>query len=133
MPEIVIYDLGCQAFQHLKKVGNDLWKKVGFPVDVFHWTSKHKKTSDACAVDCNPSNFDELIEEDKKSWFFNSSIVEQTNVWLGGYHAILREMGVTKYNFFLDEMVLRKNRLTRTSLQQVGTSPSYIPDLFFTV
>ncbi len=50
MPEIVIYDLRCQVFQHLKRVGNDLCEQVGFPVDVFHWKTKHKKSSDACSV-----------------------------------------------------------------------------------
>lgn len=43
----------------------------------------------------------------------NSSIVEQTNVWLGGYHAIVREMLPVKYNFFLDEMVMHRNHTLR--------------------
>lgn len=131
MPEIVIYDLGCQAYQHLVKSKNDLYKTVGFPVDVFHWTCKHKKTSEACSVHCNPTNFKELLGNDGKTWFFNSSIAEQTNVWLGGYHSILREMGVKKYNFFLDEMIMRKNRITKISLEKDGVSPDYVPGLFF--
>jgi len=130
MPEIVIYDLGCQAYQHLKRQGDTLYQHVGFPVDVFHWKTKHKKTSDACAIDCNPTLFKELIGDDGKTWFFNSSIAEQTNVWLGGYHAILREMGQVKYNFFLDEMILRKNRITKETLQTNGEYPDYIPDLY---
>lgn len=132
MPEIVIYDLGCQVFQHLKSSGNDLYKSVGFPVDVFHWTCKHKKTSDACAINCNPSNFEVLLRDDGTSWFFNSSIAEQTNVWLGGYHSILREMGVQKYNSFLDEMILHKNRIIKDKLKKDGACPSYISDLIYT-
>jgi len=99
-------------------------------VDVFHWKTKHKKTSDACAIDCNPTLFEELIGDDGKSWFFNSSIAEQTNVWLGGYHAILREMGQVKFNFFLDEMIFRKNRITKHSLEKHGECPNYIPNLY---
>lgn len=131
MPEIVIYDLGCQAYQHLVKSKNPLYTRVGFPVDVFHWKCKHKKTSDACAVECNPTLFADLLGPDGKSWFFNSSVAEQTNVWLGGYHAILREMGVRKYNFFLDEMILRKNKLIKASLEKANLSPDYIPDLIY--
>jgi hypothetical protein len=41
-----------------------------------------------------------------KAWFFISSIAKQTNVWLGSYHSICREMLVDKYNFFLDEMIV---------------------------
>ena len=132
MPEIAIYDLWCKVFEHLKASGNDLYKSVGFPVDVFHWTCKHKKTSDVCAVDCNPTNFKELLREDQKTWFFNSSIAEQTNVWLGGYHSMLREMVVGKYNFFLDEMILWKNRLIKATLEQDGSCPDYISELVYT-
>jgi len=59
--------------------------------------------------------------------FFNSSIAEQTNVWLGGYHSICREMLVDKYNFFLDEMILRRNRMTREKLMKEGAMPSTWP------
>ncbi|KAE9388674.1 hypothetical protein BT96DRAFT_835922, partial [Gymnopus androsaceus JB14] len=50
-------------------------------------------------------------------WFFNSSIAEQNNVWLGGYSSIVREMGSVKYNFFLDEMIRCKNKLILSKLQ----------------
>jgi hypothetical protein len=42
---------------------------------------------------------------------------------LGGYHAILREMGVVKFNFFLDEMIMRRNRIVRAKLEKDGMIP----------
>jgi hypothetical protein len=51
------------------------------------------------------------------------AIAEQTNVWLGGFHAILREMLVERYNFFLDQMILLRNRMTRKKLQKDGHCP----------
>jgi hypothetical protein len=54
---------------------------------------------------------------------FNSPIAEQTNVWLGGYHAMLQDMAVVKFNFFLDEMILRKNRITKAKLEKAGMIP----------
>jgi hypothetical protein len=77
--------------------------------------------------------FPELHGTDGKAWFFNSSIAEQTNVWLGGYHSILREMGSDKYDFFLDEMVMRKNRLTKAKLEAAGALPDHVPGLTYYV
>ncbi len=67
--------------------------------------------------------------EGNKQWYFNSSIAEQTNVWLGGYHAICREMLVDKYNFFLDEMILRRNIMTKDKLTKEGSIPGNWPTL----
>lgn len=129
MPEIVIYDNNCQLYQYLENNNILLYKTVGFPVDVFHWECKHAKSGIACSYHCNPTQFPELLGEDGKAWFFNSSVAEQTNVWLGGYHSILREMGADKYDFFLDEMIMRKNRLTKAKLEAAGVLPDYIPNL----
>ena len=46
----------------------------------------------------------------KDEWFFNTSIAEQTNVWMNGFQAMLREMTAVNYNFFLDEMIIRRNK-----------------------
>jgi len=45
--------------------------------------------------------------------FFNASIAEQTNVWLEGYHSMCWEMHVDKYNYFLDEMIMRMMRVMK--------------------
>ncbi|KAJ6562697.1 hypothetical protein DFH09DRAFT_1478636 [Mycena vulgaris] len=129
MPDIVIYDNNCTVYKYLVHQYIELYKTVGFPVDVFHWTCKHAKEGIECSYHCNPTQFSELLGEDGKAWFFNSSIAEQTNVWLGGYHSILREMGSDKYDFFLDEMIMRKNRLTKAKLEAAGNVPGYVPGL----
>jgi hypothetical protein len=53
-------------------------------------------------------------------WFFNTSIAEQTNIWLGAYHSMCREMLPAKYNFFLDEMVRLRNEVTIAKLSVDG-------------
>ena len=60
-------------------------------------------------------------------WVFNTSICEQTNVWLAGFHAILRDMEATRYNFFLDEMLKRWNRYVVKQLKAKGHCPWNIP------
>ncbi|KAJ3003540.1 hypothetical protein NUW54_g5242 [Trametes sanguinea] len=57
---------------------------------------------------------------DDRGWFFNSSIAEQTNVWAGGYHSIIREMHAVLYDFFLDEMILERNMATKQKLAAKG-------------
>ena len=99
---------------------------IGLSVDVFHFTCKHSETDTFCQENCNPHAFPELLREDG-GWYFNSSIAEQTNVWLGGFHAICREMRIDKYTFFLDEMIMRKNRLTKVKLEKDGMIPSLRP------
>ncbi|KAF7331311.1 hypothetical protein MKEN_00008300 [Mycena kentingensis (nom. inval.)] len=127
MPDIVIYDNNCTLYKHLAAKNDDLILTVGFPVDVFHWECKHKKDGIECSYHCSPLFFPELKGADGKAWFFNSSIAEQTNVWLGGYHSILRKMGCVKFNFFLDEMILRKNKLTVAKLEADGACPGLRP------
>jgi hypothetical protein len=103
---------------------------VGLPVDVFHWDCKRKKSDIECSVHCNPHNFPDLLGPDGKTWLFNLSIAEQINVWLGGCHASLQEMGVVKFNFFLDEMNMRKNWITRAKLKKDGMIPHINQSLF---
>jgi hypothetical protein len=81
------------------------FRNIGLSVDVFHFKCKHSVTDEFCQAHCNPASFPELATDEGK-WHFNSSIAEQTNVWLGGYHAMCREMRVDRYTFFLDEMIM---------------------------
>ena len=69
-------------------------------------------------------SYPELMDKDGK-YYFNSSIAEQVNVWFGAFHNICREMTPVKYDFFLDEMILRKNRYTIASLAQQGKEPHH--------
>lgn len=114
----VIYDSACKA-RGLKKVQNDpWWCDVGLTVDTFHFKCKHKESDVDCQRYCNPADYPELMEGD--TWFFNSSVAEQTNVWFGGYNAIVREMRSVKYNYFLDEVIIRRNAVLVQRLQQEG-------------
>jgi hypothetical protein len=101
------------------------FKDTALPVDVFHFRTKHKITDLACQQHCNPAAFPEIIHNGK--WRFNTSICEQTNVWLGGYAAMLRDMEATWYNFFLDEMIKRRNRHVVGELERKGHCPWFLP------
>ena len=61
----------------------------------------------------------------KDEWFFNTSIAEQTNVWLGGFHTMCCEMHAVFYDFFLDEMIMMCNKVTRDRLAAQGFHPKY--------
>jgi hypothetical protein len=121
-PDHIFYDNNCTL---VKMVQNDpFFDTIGLTVDVFHFKCKHSQEDTFCQANCNPAAFPELESKDGKSWYFNSSIAEQTNVWLGGFQSICREMTVDKYNFFLDEMILLRNELTVAKLEQEGMMPS---------
>ena len=59
-------------------------------------------------------------------WRFNSSAAEQANAWIGGFLAIVREMRVENYNFFLDEMIRRRNDWLAQELLNRGKNPREI-------
>ncbi|KAF7307938.1 hypothetical protein MKEN_01154700 [Mycena kentingensis (nom. inval.)] len=124
-PEHFVYDTACDALQQVMAKGNEeRWKwfrDIRFSVDVFHFRNKHAVTHEFCQRYCNPSRYPELMRGDK--WYFNTSVAEQNNVWLGGYHSMCRGMSAVKYNFFLDEMVRRRNVLTLAKLEDAGANP----------
>lgn len=129
----MFFDNNCTVMKHLKAVerdGNSLETirllKMKLPVDVFHHKSKHRESDVFCGTHCNPAMFPELHTSDGK-WTFNSSIAEQTNVWFGGFLAIVREMRVDRYNFFLDEVIRRRNNCISNELERRGTAPWQIP------
>jgi len=132
MPEFFIYDNCCGVYNHLQANHDPLAKLLGCPVDVFHFDCKHKKTDIVCQQHCDPRKFPELIADDG-SWYFNTSKCEQLNSWLGGYRAILREMNADRYDFLLDELVMRKNQMQLRKLEHNGHLPSYIPGLKYQV
>jgi hypothetical protein len=103
----------------------DYFKDCAMPVDVFHFKSKHKETDIDCNRYCNPYIWPELRNGEK--WRFNSSAAEQSNVWIGGYQAIVREMEADRFEFFLDEMIKRRNRLIIQQLKNSFKSPYTIP------
>jgi hypothetical protein len=122
-PDHIFFDNNCTLASMVQDNKDPFFDDIGLTVDVFHFKSKHAKTDIFCQENCNPVAYPELISNDNKGWYFNSSIAEQTNVWLGGYHAICREMLVDKYTFFLDEMILRRNRMMREKLTKEGQVP----------
>ena len=67
------------------------------------------------------------MDDDGTGWWFNTSIAEQVNVWLGSYHSICREMLPVKYNFFLDEMIRLRNIVTVEGLEGKGLNPRHSP------
>lgn len=130
LPGVLWHDNNCSIVKMLR---NDTDKylctyfdDVALPVDVFHFKAKHKETDLDCGANCNPYIWPELRTEDGK-WRFNSSAAEQTNAWFGGFQSIVREMPVERFNFFLDEMIKRRNRTLVKDLERRGKRPARIP------
>ncbi|KAJ7429546.1 hypothetical protein B0H11DRAFT_2405433 [Mycena galericulata] len=130
LPGVLWHDNNCSVVKMLRNDTDpylrDYFENVALPVDVFHFKSKHKETDLFCGANCNPYLWPELRTEDGK-WRFNSSAAEQTNAWFGGFHSIVREMLVDRYNFFLDEMIKRRNRTLIKDLYRRGKAPGNIP------
>jgi len=130
LPAVIWHDNNCQIVKMLRN-NDDQYLRTYFdncalPVDVFHFKSKHKESDKDCGNNCNPFIWPELRTEDGK-WRFNSSAAEQVNAWFGGYKAIVREMSLDRYNFFLDEMIKQRNRLTTKELERKMKAPYRIP------
>ena len=115
------------AFKDPEYINGDF--HPGFPVDVFHFENKHSELHEFCQNECNPHHFPELRGQGDQEWFFNTSIAEQTNVWLGGFSSVVREMRVEKYEFFLDQMILMRNALLKRRLARNGLQPMYWTDV----
>ncbi|KAJ7475645.1 hypothetical protein FB451DRAFT_1557538 [Mycena latifolia] len=130
LPAVIWHDNNCNIVKMLRNDPDEhmctYFDHVALPVNVFHFKSKHKETDVDCGANCNPYIWPELRTEDGK-WRFNSSAAEQTNTWFGGFQAIVREMTVERYNFFLDEMIKRRNRALVKDLHKRGKPPHNIP------
>jgi hypothetical protein len=130
LPGVIWHDNNCRIKAMLKNDTDDrlrtYFDDVALPVDVFHFKSKHKESDVECGQHCNPYIWPELRTEDGK-WRFNSSAAEQTNAWYGGFLAIVRDMQADRYEFFLDEMIKRRNRMVVKELKRKGKHPYNIP------
>jgi hypothetical protein len=104
---------------------NDPLRLVAQPVDVFHFEGKHTEKDKFCQQNCNPALWPDLMVDG--NWRFNSSVAEQTNAWFGGFQAMVREMRIERYNFFLDEMIRRRNDWLIRRLDNRGKSVRMVP------
>ncbi|KAF8576618.1 hypothetical protein K439DRAFT_1649253 [Ramaria rubella] len=125
MPKAFFYDMNCGLLKHCRSIGCHCFDQTAVMVDVFHFTWKHKVSDGFYQENCNPAMFPKLYVNGK--WVFNSSVAKQTNVWFGGFLAIVREMSAVRFNFFLDEMIKRRNRYTIMELERKGHNPWTIP------
>jgi hypothetical protein len=125
-PEHIFYDTNCLARQQAEK-SFPWFNGIGMCVDVWHFLNKHQTTHQYCQENCNPVQFPELLDEFGK-WFFNTSVAEQINAWLQGYHSIVREMLPDKFDFFLDEMIMRRNVEHLKKLAEQGYNPRSLDD-----
>ncbi|KIM76724.1 hypothetical protein PILCRDRAFT_77520 [Piloderma croceum F 1598] len=126
LPSYIFYDNNRNLVAHLLNTQDSYFDNVGLPTDVFHATTKHSETDHLSQVHCNPARFRELIGENNK-WIFNSSAAEQVNRWFGAFQSIVREMPVSKYNFYLDEMIAIRNRFIVSELHRQGHRPHLKP------
>lgn len=130
LPGVLWHDNNCRIVAMLNNDTDEHLKHYfdgcALPVDVFHFKSKHKEGDVNCGRNCNPYLWPELRTADGK-WWFNSSAAEQANAWFGGFQAIVREMQVDRYGFFLDEMIKRRNRILVKELHRNLKAPYRIP------
>jgi hypothetical protein len=123
-PHHLIYNSNCNALREVESRQLKFFEGMGMCVDAFHHKTKHKASDRFCQERCDMKTYPELLDEHGK-YYFNSSIAEQTNVWFGGFHNMCREMTPVKYDFFLDEVILRRNRATVINLHRQDKQPHH--------
>ncbi|KAI1785056.1 hypothetical protein LXA43DRAFT_1100746 [Ganoderma leucocontextum] len=129
VPQVLWHDQNCRVWRMLQNEDEETrahFAQCALPVDVFHFKCKHKESDIVCGTHCNPYQWPELRTEEGE-WRFNSSAAEQTNVWMGKFQPIVREMQVDRYNFFLDEVSKRRNDFIAAELEHHGHAPYFIP------
>ncbi|KAF8193747.1 hypothetical protein BJ912DRAFT_848103, partial [Pholiota molesta] len=129
LPQVMFYDNNCRIAAMLNKDGDTYFSEIALPVDVFHFKTKHKESDEDCGRYCNPVRWPELMTPEG-TWRFNSSAAEQANAWIGGYQSIVREMQADRYEFFLDEMIKRRNHNVIRDLKKKGKLIFNIPRNF---
>ncbi|KAF8957712.1 hypothetical protein BDZ97DRAFT_2078966 [Flammula alnicola] len=128
LPSVLWHDNNCRIVAMLDNPDHPdtYFEYSALPVDVFHFKCKHKASDEKCNDRCNPVNWPELCTREG-TWRFNSSAAEQANAWIGGYQAIVREMQADRYEFFLDEMIKRRNCNIIKDLEKKGKEIYPIP------
>lgn len=131
-PSFIFYDDNCSLWKFLCSLDPNtrirkFFARIGLPVDVFHFASKHKEGDLICQTHCNAANFPDLAHADG-SWVFNSSAAEQANRWIRKFKGIVREMDSLTFNFFLDEMIMLRNEFIVEGLQRTGKMPHIFPE-----
>ncbi|KAJ6622435.1 hypothetical protein B0H10DRAFT_1788018, partial [Mycena sp. CBHHK59/15] len=133
LPTVLWHDNNCSIVKMLCNEPDEYkrtyFDHVALPVDIFHFKCKHKETDLDCGANCNLYLWADLHTEDGK-WRFNSSTAEQTNTWFGGFQSMVQEMPVERYNFFLDEMIKRRNCALVKDLHRRQKAPHNIPQEF---
>jgi hypothetical protein len=123
-PSYIWYDNNCRVKRVLQNMPDHPLNQIGLPVDIFHFKSKHSKSDEFCGQHCNAAQWEELMDGNK--WRFNSSAAEQANVWMVGFLPIVREMRVEYFNFYLDEVIRRRNEWIVQELANQSKYPRYL-------
>ena len=119
LPGVIWYDNNCKLVSMLQKDLDSYFNRCVLLVDVFHYKTKYKELDVNCGKNCNPYMWLQLHINDEE-WQFNSSAVEQVNAWYGCFQAIVQELQVDRYNFFLNKMIKQRNRSIVHDLEKRG-------------
>lgn len=87
LPGVIFHDNNCHVKALIDNMGDTHFDNCALPVDVFHMKLKHKESDNDCNCKCNFALFPSLMVGNK--WRFNSSAVETTNVWFGGFQSMV--------------------------------------------
>lgn len=125
---IIFYDNACNLVRHIIKrdgQGQGPFADIRFPVDRFHFTTKHKKTHKWCQEHCNPKDFKYLTTSSGEN-IFNSAAAENVMPYLGSLANTLRGMNAVTYNFVLNECIRRRNARLVDQLLLTSMRPRHL-------
>ncbi|KAK7034782.1 hypothetical protein VNI00_012189 [Paramarasmius palmivorus] len=121
VPNHFVYDTNCILSKYVRNESRPELKE-------FFKNVAQGNRHEYCNLNCNPYAFPELMardEDNKLQWYFNTSIAEQKNAWIGGYMPMCREMSAVFYEFFLNIMIMLHNEDTVAKLEADGKNPSH--------
>ncbi|KAF9045648.1 hypothetical protein BDZ89DRAFT_942555 [Hymenopellis radicata] len=131
LPSAIFYDKACHLLEHLLKTKDPyLTARTAHFYDLFHGAFCHKEGDTFCNDHCNPTNFPDVLD-DQGRIIFNTSACEQANAWFGGFVTIVREMSLSHFGFFLDEMIMIHNEIAAMRLEDNGFNPTILPEEFW--